>query len=100
MLSILTPFLSNRPQHVKVDSCRSKLVNVMSGVPQVFWAFFYILENTLIGYADNSTLTAVVPSPGVRVTVAESLCCDLIQVSEWCVTHLLLINKINLDINI
>ena len=30
------------------------------------------------------TLMAVVPSPGVRVTVAESLICDLGRVSEWC----------------
>ena len=34
--------------------------------------------------ADDSTLIAVVPSPGVRVTVAESLSCDIMQVSEWC----------------
>ena len=34
VLSILTPFLSNRSQHVMVDGCRSKLVNVVSGVPQ------------------------------------------------------------------
>ena len=33
-LSILTQFLSNRSQHVMVDGCRSKLVNVVSGVPQ------------------------------------------------------------------
>ena len=46
--------------------------------------FFYILENKLIGYADDSTLMAVVPSPGVRVAVAESLICDLGRVSEWC----------------
>ena len=45
---------------------------------------FSILENKLIGYADDSTLTAVVPSPGVRVTVAESLIRDLGRVSEWC----------------
>ena len=32
---------------------------------------FSILENKLISYADDSTLVAVVPSPGVRVTVAE-----------------------------
>ena len=40
VLSILTQFLSNRSQHVMVNSCRSKLVNVVSGVPQgnVFWA--------------------------------------------------------------
>ena len=43
-----------------------------------------ILENELIGYANNSTLMAVVPSPDIRVTVAESLNCDLGRVSEWC----------------
>ena len=45
---------------------------------------FSILENKLIGYADDSTLMAVVPSPGVRVAVAESLIRDLGRVSEWC----------------
>ena len=34
--------------------------------------FFFILENKMIGYADDSTLMAVVPSPGVRAVVAES----------------------------
>ena len=33
-LSLLTQFLSNRSQHVMVDGCRSKLVNVLLGVPQ------------------------------------------------------------------
>ena len=42
------------------------------------------MENKLTGYAGDSTLVAVVPSPGVRVTVAESLSRDLIKVSEWC----------------
>ena len=42
------------------------------------------MENELIGYADGSTLIAVVPSPGVRVTVAESLSRDLVKVTEWC----------------
>ena len=45
---------------------------------------FSILENKLIGYADESTLMAVVPSPGVRVAVAVSLIHDLGKVSEWC----------------
>ena len=36
----------------------------------------------LIGYADDSTLIAVVPSPGVRVAVVESLSHDLMKVSE------------------
>ena len=80
VLSILTQFLSNRSQHVMVDGCRSKLVNVVSGVPQgsVFCSslfllysseLFSILKNKLIGYADDSTLMDVVPSPGVRVIV-------------------------------
>ena len=78
-----------------VDGCRSKLVNVVSGVPLgsvldllLFLLYtselFSILENKLIGYADDSTLMAVVPSPGVRVAVAESLIPDLGGVSEWC----------------
>ena len=45
---------------------------------------FSILENKLIGYADDSTLMAVVTSPGVGITVAESLIRDLGRVSEWC----------------
>ena len=45
---------------------------------------FSILENKLIGYADDSTLMAVVPSPGVRVAVAESLIRDFGWVSKWC----------------
>ena len=34
VLSILTQFQSNRSQQVMVDGCRSKLVNVVLGVPQ------------------------------------------------------------------
>ena len=45
---------------------------------------FSILENILSGFADDSTLMAVVPSPSVGVTVAESLIRDLGRVREWC----------------
>ena len=34
VLYVLTQFLSNRSQYVLVDGCCSKLVNVVSGVPQ------------------------------------------------------------------
>ena len=55
VLSIFTQFLSNQSQHVMVNGCRSKLVNVVSGVPQgsvlgqlLFLLYtselFYILE--------------------------------------------------------
>ena len=66
VLSVLTQFLSNRSQFVLVDGCRSKLVNVVSGMPQgsvlgplLFLLYtselFSILENKLIGYADDSS---------------------------------------------
>ena len=45
---------------------------------------FSILENKLIGYADDSTLMTVVSSPDVSVAVAESLTRDLGRLSEWC----------------
>ena len=91
---LLTQFLCNRSQHVVVSGCLIKLVKVVSAVPQgsvlgpLFFLLytselFYILENKLIGYADDSTLMAVVPSPGVRVAVAESLNRDLSRVGEW-----------------
>ena len=78
-----------------VDGCQSKLVYVVSGVPlgSVLGSLllllytselFSIFENKLVGYADDSTFMAVVPSPGVRVAVAESLIRDLGSVSEWC----------------
>ena len=90
VLSIFTQFLSDRSQHVMVDGCRSKLVNVVSGVPQgsvlgplLFLLYtselYSILENKLIGYADDSTLIAVVPSQGLRVAVAESMSRDLVR---------------------
>ena len=59
MLTILIKFLSGRSQHVMVDGCRSKLVNAVSGVSQggVFGLVIVlpntVLENRLIGYADE-----------------------------------------------
>ena len=92
---MLTQFLSNRSQHVMVDGCLSKLVDVVSGVPQgsvlgplLFLQYtselFSIPKIKLIGYADDSTLMAVVPSTGVRVIAAETLIRDLGRISKWC----------------
>ena len=92
VLSVLTRFLSNRSQYVVVDGCRSKLVNVVSGVPrgsvlgpQLFLLhnteLFSTVENKLYGYADDSTLVAVVPSHGERVAIAESMNRDLNRAS-------------------
>ena len=41
------------------------------------------MENKLYSYADDSTLVAVVPSPGERVAVSESMNRDLNSVSVW-----------------
>ena len=95
MLSVVTQFLSDRSQYVVVDGCRSKLVNVVSGVPkgsvlglQLFFLYsaelFSIVENKHYGDADDSTLVAVVPSPGERVAVSESTNRDLNRVCVWC----------------
>ena len=93
MLSVMTHFPSNQLKHVMVDSCLSKLVNVLPEEPQgsvlglsLFLLYtselFSILENKLIVLP--ITFIAVVPSTGIRVTVADSLICDLCKVSEWC----------------
>ena len=95
VLSVLKQFLTNRSQYAMVDGCRCKLVNVVSGVPQgsvfspqLFLLYtaelFSIVENKLYGYADDSTLVAVVPSPGERVAVSESMNRDINRVSVWC----------------
>ena len=95
MLSVLTQVLSNRSQYIVVDGCRSKLVNVVSGVhqgsvlgPLLFLLYtaelFSVVENKLYGYADHSTLVAVVPSHGERVAVSESMNRHLNRVSVWC----------------
>ena len=42
---------------------------------------FSVVENKLYGYADDSTLVAVVPSPGERVAVSEYINLDLNRVS-------------------
>ena len=78
-----------------VDSCRSKLVNVASGVPQgsvlglqLFLLYtaelFSLVQNKLYGYADNSTLVAVVR---MRVRLNASKTKTMI-VSRSCTVHL------------
>ena len=42
------------------------------------------MENMLYGYADGSTLVAVVPSPGERVAVSEPMNRDLNTAGVWC----------------
>ena len=68
---------------------------ILSGVPQgsvlgpqLFLLYtaelFSTVENKLYCYADDSTLVAVVASPGEKVAVSESINNDLNRVSVWC----------------
>ena len=49
-------------------------------VPLLHCRTFLYMENKLYGYGDDSTLVAVVPSPGERVAVSESMNRDLNRV--------------------
>ena len=80
-----------------VDGCQSKLVNILSGVPQgsvldqlSFLLYtsklFSILENKLIGYAEDKHCCGAIPKR--QSTVAESMIRDLGRVSEWVVWSL------------
>ena len=92
VLSILTQFLSNLLWWMVVGINWRTLCQECPRA--VFWCpllflmypseLYSILENKLIGYADDSALIVVVPSTVFRVTVAESLIRDLGRVSEWC----------------
>ena len=68
---------------------------MVSGVPQgnvlglqsflLYTAeLFFKVENKLCGYGDDSTLVAVVPSPGERVAITESMNSDINRVSVLC----------------
>ena len=93
-LSILTEFLSNRLQ-VVVDGQFDDYRNVIPGIlqrsvlgPLLFILYthdmWFGLENMLVSYADDSTLSACISSPYMRSDVTESLNRDLSKISTWC----------------
>ena len=103
MLSIFREYLSDRSQSVIVDGQSSQQVSIVSGVPQgsVLGPLLFnlytrelasVLENTFVGYADDSTLLAVIPSPKNRVMVALSLIRDLVTLQAWCEAWGMLLN--------
>ena len=53
-------------------------------VPLVHCRAILYSGKQLYGYADDSALVAVVPSPSERVAVSESMNRDLNRVSVWC----------------
>ena len=104
ILEVFRNFLLDRTQCVKIGGVRSSTIDVVSGVPQgsvlgplLFLLYIRdlppLLENTLVGYADDSTLVASISSPRLRPTVSASLNRDLAVISLWCTRWGMLINS-------
>ena len=81
----------------------SSSIDVVSGVPQgsvlgpllflLYIADFpRLLQNELVGYADDSTLLCRIPHPRDRSSVAASLNDDLAVISDWCSRWGMLVN--------
>ena len=73
-MPIVSEFLSNRRQRVRLDGKVIASVNVVSGVPQgsilgslLFILYiselFHIVGNHIMGYADDTTIYAVILRP-------------------------------------
>ena len=103
VINIIEHFLANRTHRVVIDGVESSSVPVISGVPQgsvlgplLFLVYTSelseIVENTLVTYADDSTLLATVPSPAKRVNIGESLNRHITRISEWCMRWGMLVN--------
>jgi hypothetical protein len=98
VLSIIENFLSGRRQCVLVDGCPStSFCDVVSGVPQgsvlgplLFILYtadlFSVVDNVLVGYADDATLISLAESPGRRSVATDSLQRDLCTIDQWCHT--------------
>ena len=65
VLSVLTQFLSNRSQFAVVDGCRSKLVNVVSGVSQgsVLGPQLFLLDTAVISLYWKTSFTVMLTTP-------------------------------------
>ena len=101
ILKVFQNFLSSHTQRVKLDGVCSFSIEVVSGVTQgsvLGPLFLYIadlprlLQNELVGYADDSTLLCRIPHPRDRSSVAASLNDDLAVISDWCSRWGMLVN--------
>ena len=103
ILKVFQSFLSSRTQRVKVDDVCSLSIDVVSDVPQssvlgpllflLYIAdFSELLQNELVGYADDSTFLCRIPYPRDRSSVAASLNDDLAMISNWCSRWGMLVN--------
>ena len=102
-LESVPKFLSSGTQRVKVDGMCCSGIDVVSGVPQgsvlgpllflLYIAnFLGLLQNVLVGYANDSTLLCRILHPRDRASVAASLNDDLAVISDWCSRWSMLVN--------
>ena len=100
ILKVFQKFLSSRTQRVKVDGVCSSSIEIVSGVPHgsvlgplLFLLYIAdlprLLQNVLVGYADDSTLFCRIPHPRDRSSVAD----DLDVISDWCSRWGMLVNS-------
>ena len=93
-MSIVSEFLSDRRQRVHLDGKVSASVNVLFIVtqcsvlrPLLFILYtselFYIVENHIAGYADGTSIHAVIPRPLSRPQVIESVNHELTAMNSW-----------------
>ena len=103
ILKVFHKCLSSRTQRVKVDGVCSSSVDVVSGVPQgsvlgplLFLLYIAdppgLLQNKLVGYANDSTLLCKIPHPRDRSSLAASLNDDLAVINDWCCRWGMLVN--------
>ena len=94
-LFIVSVFLSDRRQRVRLNGKVSESVAVVSGVPQgsilraiLFILYtselFHIVGNHIVGYEDDTTIYTVIHGPLLRSQVMESLNQDLSVINSWC----------------
>ena len=80
ILKVFQNYLSSRTQRIKVDGVWSSSIDIVSGVtqgsvlgPLLFLLYIddlpMLLQNELVGYADDSTLLCRIPHPGDRSVI-------------------------------
>ena len=93
-MSIVSEFLSDRRQRVRMDGKICASIDVVSGVtqsknlrPLLFILYtselINIVGNHIVGYADDTTIYAVISKPLSCHQVLESINQDLAAINSW-----------------
>ena len=86
--------LTRKLSDYKKTTCLTRKLSVLG--PLLFLLYIAdlprLLQNELVGYADDSTLLCRIPHPRDRSSVAASLNDDLAVISDWCSRWDMLVN--------